>query len=94
MISCIIIDNSRTIKLNCKNIFEEIFYEDYFEIIEHANGMITIFIHDAEKIKVWQAVLNLETDQIITGFGFGEEKEVAREEALDRLKIISEMKIH
>lgn len=94
MISCIIIDSMKTIKLNYKKTFKEIFYGDYFEINEYPNRKTIIFIRGIEKKKVWQAVLNLEVDQIIVGFGFGEEKEVARKEALDRLKMIFEMKIH
>lgn len=94
MISCIIVDSSKTINFSYKKVFEEIFHGDCFEVNEHINGMTLIYIHSVEKIKVWQAVLNLEVNQSIVGFGFGAEKEEARGEALDRLEVISEMKTH
>lgn len=94
MISCIVVDHSEGISTSNKVILEELFHGDHFEIDEYKNGIRIIFIYGVQKIKVWQAVLYLEMDQLQVGFGFGLKKEVAREEAFNRLRIISAMNIH
>ena len=94
MISCIVIDDAESMKKDYEKLFNKLFNDNRFEIKKYENGMTLFFIHKVEKIKVWQVVLNLEIDQVSVGFGFGTRKEVAKEEALNRLTIISEMNIN
>lgn len=94
MVSCIVV-NHNIPKVNYSaNLFQMIFYDDLFEINEYEDGVSFMFIYNVEKIKVWQVVLDLETEGIPVGFGFGKQKDVARKEALNRLKAISEMNMH
>jgi hypothetical protein len=94
MISCIVVDDQQFMKSFNKSNIEVMFYGENFEMDEHRSGMILIFIHEVERLKIWQAVLDLEVDQIPVGFGFGMEKEEAREKALYRLKMTSNINIH
>ncbi len=94
MISCIVIKQSKVMNKDSKNLLKTIFHADRLEMSEFKNGVVLIFIHEVEKLKVWQVVLNLEAEQIPVGFGFGNQKDAAKKEALDRLELISKMKIH
>lgn len=94
MISCIVVNQSKVPNLIMQDVFRDIFYEDDMELKVSEDNKMIVFIHKVEKIKVWQTVLSFEVDQIPVGYGFGDQKEKAKENAFSRLKVISEMNIH
>lgn len=90
MIGCIVVDHTNLEKEHKYGVvLQEAFLGDRFEINESADGMTIIFIYKIEKIKVWQSVMDLEVKQVPVGFGFGDRKEYAKEEALNRLSVIA-----
>lgn len=95
MIGCIVLEHTNLSKAH-KNevVFQEIFQSDRFEMNKSKEGMTIIYINKVEKIKVWQAVMELEVKQIPVGFGFGDQKESAKKEAMERLNMIAAMKDH
>jgi len=57
---------------------------------EHDNETKTtiLYMSHIEKQTVWQAVLNLEMENIMVGYGFGHSKDEARKNAQQRLHMI------
>jgi|SRR5690625_1474682 len=95
MIGCIVVDHADLAKEHkYEGVLQEIFLDDRFEVNESEDGMTIIFVYKIEKIKVWQAVMELEVKQIPVGFGFGDQKESAKKEAMERLNMIVAMKDH
>jgi len=93
MIGCIIVELVNSPREKLDDLFSPMIRDDQIET-HVANGAILIYIHKVEKIKLWQVVLNLESEQIPVGFGFGKQKEIAKKEATDRLKLVCKMNIH
>lgn len=94
MISCIIVDQPKELESTVGKLLKSIFHGDDFELNITKDNRKVIYIHNIEKAKVWQTVFNLEVKHISVGYGFGEVKEQAKENAKHRLKIIAEENIH
>lgn len=94
MIGCLIVELVNSPREKLDDLFSAIIPTEQIETHVYENGAILMYIYKVEKIKLWQIVLNLEAEQIPVGFGFGKQKEIAKKEAIDRLKLISKMNIH
>lgn len=94
MISCIVVELHNSLWEKINHLLNILFKDDQIEFDIQENDKLYIYVYDVEKIKVWQMVLNIECEQIPVGFGFEKEKQEARRQALERLKLISKMNIH
>ena len=94
MIGCIIVEFVNSPREKLDDLFNPMIRDDQIETYVDENGTILMYIHKVEKVKLWQVILNLESEQIPVGFGFGKQKEIAKQKALDRLKLVCKMNIH
>jgi len=94
IIGCIIVELVNSPRKKLDDLFSPMIRDDQIETHVYENGSILMYIHEVEKVKLWQVVLNLESEQIPVGFGFGKQKEIAKQEAIDRLKLVYKMNIH
>lgn len=94
MIGCIVVDLINSAWEDLDDLFNTMITDNRIEIHVHKKRMVFIYIYEVEQMKVWQVVLNLEATQIPVGFGFGKQKDIAKKESLDRLKLITKMNNH
>ena len=94
MVGCIIVELVNTPRKKLGDLFSPMIPVDQIETHVYDNGATLMYIHDVEKVKLWQVVMNLESEQIPVGFGFGKQKETAKQEAITRLKLVCKMNIH
>ena len=94
MFGCIIVELVNSPKEKLEELFSKMNEDAKIETHVFDNEKALIYFHHVEKIRLWQIVMNLEAKQIPVGFGFGEEKEMAKKAAMERLKLVSRMNTH
>lgn len=89
MVGCLIINDELENRRKKNDIIERLFLP--IAIKEHRisqENWTIICIHHVEKQLVWQAVFNLEMENIAVGYGFGKKEEEAKQNAQKRLNVI------
>ncbi|GGB57688.1 hypothetical protein GCM10011409_38970 [Lentibacillus populi] len=85
MVSCLILYHHTITSLTKSFMLRAMFHEEDFEIHVSGNNTVTIFLWNVNKEAVWQAALEFEMADIMTGYGFGKQKNDAEKEATKTL---------
>ncbi len=64
--------------------------QNQYEIEVDNNQMVYIYLRYMEKFEIWQLVFNIGMMDINVGYGFGENKESARQSAFAKLSLINQ----
>lgn len=85
MVSCLILYHSTITSLTKCKILRAMFKEEEFEIDVIENNTVMIYLWNVEKERIWQAAIDFETTNIVSGYGFGRRKIDARIQAFEVL---------
>jgi len=84
MVACLIFNQSEISKDSIKQILISEFKWNEYEFFETEDKLI-LYLWNVVKMDIWQIVLLLEFSQVRVGYGFGQYKNVAKEEAENKL---------
>lgn len=88
MVACLIIKRSEIPYESIKQILLAEFKWADYEFCEEEDQEI-IYLWNVEKKDIWQIGILLEVSQVMVGYGFGQYKNSARQEAENKLEIRS-----
>ncbi|TFJ91483.1 hypothetical protein [Lentibacillus salicampi] len=72
MLSCLILHHKTITSLTKIMLLRTVFHEEEFEIHVIGQGTVIMYLWNVDKAVILQAALIFETEQIETGFGFGD----------------------
>lgn len=96
MISCLILYHEPINKSTAQTVIRSSLQHKDYNIVEEDDDGFTVYIWNVTKQVIWQIVFYLEFSKITVGYGFGNCKKQAEEEAIlilekrDRLRITNE----
>lgn len=90
LISCLVLSKPNIPDLKTSQLLGTLLKQERYEIEVDENNMVIIYIWYKEKTDIWQIVFNIEMIDIRVGYGFGDNREMARELALTRFALINQ----
>ena len=85
MIGCLILYQPDVLSLTKCKILRAMFHHKVFEIEVLSQQTVLIYIWDVIKEDIWQAVVDFETEYILSGYGFSTNVNNAKREAFEVL---------
>lgn len=81
MVSCLILYHESITSLTKCKMLQVLFHEGDFEIHVIGNNTVILYAWNVKQEVIWQAAANFDSTNIKIGYGFGERKSDAEEEA-------------
>lgn len=90
MISCLVLSHPTITSLTKCRLLRSKFHQERYEIEVEKNHTVIIYLWYMDKMDIWQAAFNIEMMDIRVGYGFGENREAAKQSAYDRLALVNQ----
>ncbi|WP_106494581.1 hypothetical protein [Lentibacillus sp. Marseille-P4043] len=81
MVNCLILYHHTITSFTKCFILRAMFNSEDFEIHVSGNNTVSIYLWNVERAEVWQAAMDFESTNIMTGYGYGKRKKDAEKAA-------------